>query len=466
MSFCNSQLYTMKSVILLLCLLISGSSFCQDLPPSVPPPTIANKPIVTDDIYSVVENMPQYPGGDEAMMEFIQQNIRYPDTERENDIQGRVVVGFVVNIDGSLSDIKIKKGVSQGIDDEALRVVGMFPKFSPGTQQGQVVRVNYLLPIMFKLALSNTSNERSEIDTFNKYKREGDAQSLYQKACEYIDSRNYVTAKAYLELGLEKHYPPSLTRLGYIYENGDDVKRDYRRAIRYIKEAADSGYSNAQVEIGYLYEMGKGVSADEVTAAGWYKKAAEQNNMIGLYNLGNFYQYGAKEISKNDSIALSMYRKSAEQGYAKSQFKMGDFYEYGRGRLAKDTNQAMKWYALGAMQHHGPSLNGYAWCCYLRNVNIDKAILCVQEALALDSNLYRLDTYAALLYLKGNFADAEKMERKAIEAGADTMPEYLERYGDILFKLNRTKEAGLYWQKALDRPDHSSRLAAKLQMRK
>ncbi len=120
--------------------------------PVVAEPVITSAPIVEDKIFTVVEQMPQYPGGEEAMMKFIQQNIQYPDMERENDIQGRVVVGFVVLEDGTLSDITIKKGVSSGIDREAIRVVKKLPKFTPGKQQGKAVKVSFVLPIMFKLA--------------------------------------------------------------------------------------------------------------------------------------------------------------------------------------------------------------------------------------------------------------------------------------------------------------------------
>ena len=107
---------------------------------------------VEPQVFHVVEVMPEFPGGEKAMMEFIQTNIQYPDFERENDIQGRVVVGFVVNEDGSIYDISIKKSVSKGLDKEAIRVVKMFPKFKPGKQQGKAVRVAYVLPLMFKLA--------------------------------------------------------------------------------------------------------------------------------------------------------------------------------------------------------------------------------------------------------------------------------------------------------------------------
>ena len=113
---------------------------------------IAAAPVVDDHVFTVVEIQPEFPGGDDALFKFIQKNIQYPDMERENDIQGRVVVGFTVNTDGSLTDIVVKKGVSSGIDKEAIRVVKLLPKFKPGKQQGKAVRVSFILPIMFKLA--------------------------------------------------------------------------------------------------------------------------------------------------------------------------------------------------------------------------------------------------------------------------------------------------------------------------
>ncbi|MCW3124525.1 MAG: TonB family protein [Bacteroidetes bacterium] len=124
----------------------------DDAPAFVPEPVIDTKPIVEDKIFTVVEVMPAYPGGEDAMMKFIQGHINYPDMEREMDIQGRVVVGFVVLEDGTLSDIQVKKSVSTGIDKEAVRVVKLLPKFNPGKQQGKPVKVSFMLPIMFKLA--------------------------------------------------------------------------------------------------------------------------------------------------------------------------------------------------------------------------------------------------------------------------------------------------------------------------
>jgi protein TonB len=115
-------------------------------------PVITEAPVVDNKPFNIVEQMPEFSGGDEALFKFITSNINYPEFEKENDIQGRVVVGFVVNEDGSLSDVAVKKGQSPGLDKEAVRVVKLLPKFKPGKQQGKAVRVNFVLPINFKLS--------------------------------------------------------------------------------------------------------------------------------------------------------------------------------------------------------------------------------------------------------------------------------------------------------------------------
>jgi TonB family protein len=105
----------------------------------------------SDKIFTVVEQMPDFPGGEDALTKFIQKNIRYPEMERQKGIEGRVVLHFIVEKDGSLSDIKVLKGVSAGIDSEAIRVISILPKFKPGRHQGIPVRVQFILPVKFKL---------------------------------------------------------------------------------------------------------------------------------------------------------------------------------------------------------------------------------------------------------------------------------------------------------------------------
>lgn len=104
-----------------------------------------------DEIFISVEEMPDFPGGSAKLIEYIQKNLRYPMSARENDTQGKVFVGFVVEKDGSISDVKVLRGIGDGCDEEAVRVVQSLPKFNPGKQNGNPVRVQYTLPIVFSL---------------------------------------------------------------------------------------------------------------------------------------------------------------------------------------------------------------------------------------------------------------------------------------------------------------------------
>ena len=106
----------------------------------------------SDEVYQVVEETPEYPGGTEAMYKFLSENIHYPEKAKEEGVEGRVYVAFVVEADGRLSDIKVLRGIGGGCDEEALRVVEAMPRWKPGRNQGKAVRVQYHLPIVFKLS--------------------------------------------------------------------------------------------------------------------------------------------------------------------------------------------------------------------------------------------------------------------------------------------------------------------------
>lgn len=132
------------------------------VPPPPPPPGTSknskNGIKDTDEIFIVVENQPEFPGGLAAMMKFLNQNIKYPKEAQEKDIQGRVVVNFIVGTDGSIMDAQITKGVHESLDKEAIRVIESMPKWKPGTQQGKKVRVRYTLPVMFSLGREDSSS--------------------------------------------------------------------------------------------------------------------------------------------------------------------------------------------------------------------------------------------------------------------------------------------------------------------
>ncbi len=115
------------------------------------PPEIEEEEIVEAEIFMVVEDMPEFPGGSAKMMEYIQKNMKYPMMARESDIQGRVFVNFVVEPDGSISNVTVMRGIGGGCDEEALRVVQSMPKWKPGKQRGTAVRCSFTVPIIFKL---------------------------------------------------------------------------------------------------------------------------------------------------------------------------------------------------------------------------------------------------------------------------------------------------------------------------
>ena len=102
-------------------------------------------------VYDVVEVMPQYPGGQIAMLKYIMENIKYPEQAMKEGIQGRVTVRFIVEKDGSISNVKPVLSVHPLLDKEAVRVVKSMPKWSPGKKNGKPVRVQFNVPVMFKL---------------------------------------------------------------------------------------------------------------------------------------------------------------------------------------------------------------------------------------------------------------------------------------------------------------------------
>ncbi|MBR4369047.1 MAG: TonB family protein [Prevotella sp.] len=104
-----------------------------------------------DNPFDVVEEMPQFPGGAAALMQYLSKNIRYPEEAHKNNIQGRVIVNFIVETDGSITEAKVTRSIHPLLDAEALRVINAMPKWNPGMQGGKPVRVKYTVPVTFKL---------------------------------------------------------------------------------------------------------------------------------------------------------------------------------------------------------------------------------------------------------------------------------------------------------------------------
>jgi periplasmic protein TonB len=132
---------------------IEDTEVTKDMIIDVAPVVTQKKEVEADEqeVFFIVEDMPEFPGGELALRQFIANSIKYPVIAQENGIQGRVYVTFVVDADGSVSNPRIARGVDPSLDKEALRVVSLLPKWKPGKQRGKPVRVSYTVPINFQL---------------------------------------------------------------------------------------------------------------------------------------------------------------------------------------------------------------------------------------------------------------------------------------------------------------------------
>jgi len=104
------------------------------------------------DVFMVVEEMPEYPGGIEGLKNYIQKNVQYPEQAKKNKVEGKVFVSFVIDNKGNVTDAKVVRAVNPELDKEALRVVKGMKKWTPGKQKGKTVKVQYTIPIQFALS--------------------------------------------------------------------------------------------------------------------------------------------------------------------------------------------------------------------------------------------------------------------------------------------------------------------------
>lgn len=123
-----------------------------EIPKYVPPAVVEEEDVAEAEIFTVVESPPTFPGGDEARIRYLTDNIKYPQMARESSIQGTVYVTFVVERTGSVTDVRVLRGIGGGCDEEAIRVIKGMPKWTPGKQRGKPVRVQFTMPIKFTLA--------------------------------------------------------------------------------------------------------------------------------------------------------------------------------------------------------------------------------------------------------------------------------------------------------------------------
>jgi len=135
-----------KLLLLLIASSFTGAIFGQN------DSTFIEEPEYEDEIiYEMVETVPEFPGGMEGLYAFLTENLEYPKMAKHSDIQGKIYIGFVVERDGSISNVEVIKGRHESLDNEAIRVIKMMPKWKPGEQQGRLVRAKFVIPIVFHL---------------------------------------------------------------------------------------------------------------------------------------------------------------------------------------------------------------------------------------------------------------------------------------------------------------------------
>lgn len=135
---------------------VEGADVISNFAPPPPPPPAITKPAglgkaKEEEIFTTVEQNPEFPGGQTAMYRYIGDNMKYPSAAQRANVSGKVFVKFVVERDGSIGDIQVLKGIGFGCDEEATRVIKSMPKWSPGRQNGRNVRVYFTMPISFRL---------------------------------------------------------------------------------------------------------------------------------------------------------------------------------------------------------------------------------------------------------------------------------------------------------------------------
>ena len=130
-----------KLALLLSAIFLTNMAFCQE----------EKKVSVDDEVFVVVEEQAEFPGGMEAMYAYIGKNLKYPEAAKEKGIEGRVFVSFIIEKDGSISNILVKRAIGGGCEEAAVEMVKNMPKWKPGKQRGKTVRFQFTLPIKFEL---------------------------------------------------------------------------------------------------------------------------------------------------------------------------------------------------------------------------------------------------------------------------------------------------------------------------
>ena len=207
-----------------------------------------------DTVYQIVEEIPQFPGGENALMEYVSKNVVYPEEAKEKEIQGRVFISFVVEKDGSIGEVKVLRGIGGGCDEEAARVISSMPKWKPGKQKGEFVRVSYQIPIMFKLGQTN-----DEYKTTVKTVIAGDDEHSWKTSTATIPDN-----PAKEKMQPDKNGVYQIVEEMPMFPGGEQAMLDYvSKNVVYPNEAQEKGISG-RVFVSFIVEKDGSVNEVEV----------------------------------------------------------------------------------------------------------------------------------------------------------------------------------------------------------
>lgn len=244
----------------------------------IQPATNASKPATdnNEQVYEKVDQSPSFPGGDEELMKWLRKNMKYPASAMENDIQGKVIVQFVIEKDGSVVDPQVTHSVDPSLDKEALRVVRAMPKWVPGKQKGKAVRVRFNIPITFSFGAPSTHSQTSTTNLSTlinpSQKTENEAEANYQMGAAFWKSQDIVKAMTYLGRAAEVGHVDAQFLLGLICIEGKNINHDYEKGIEWLEKAATQGHKDAQRNLAAIYYQGNIVEKNYQKAEYWAKK--------------------------------------------------------------------------------------------------------------------------------------------------------------------------------------------------
>ncbi|NOX46790.1 MAG: TonB family protein [Chlorobi bacterium] len=286
-------------LFLILTMIISTYGYGQDLF-TVIDDTVSYNP----NIFTVVEVMPQFPGGDSARIMYLSQNIRYPIEAREKGIQGRVFITFVVEGDGRISNVKLLRGIGGSCDEVALNLVKNMPNWIPGQQRGKNVRVQFNMPIAFRI------DGVSSIPKWDNFYEKGNVffdQQKYEKAIarysKSIDKKGSFYKEAYLNRGISKYH----------MRNFDGAIEDMKKAIELGARFNSEKQALVYFEIGNEYfdkkEYDKALESYNESA----NLTPEDGNIYFNIGIVNFYLGNKEQACKDMHKAKELGKEDAEQ---------------------------------------------------------------------------------------------------------------------------------------------------------